>query len=71
MHKVIQLISNFFYNKNIPLFIKSTCSLDELDKKPNHTKISKFKILKEKVARQKTHFFYHLAKTYVQWVQNV
>jgi len=30
-HKIIQLISNFMYNKNMPFFYESTCSLDELD----------------------------------------
>jgi hypothetical protein len=41
MHKCIQLISNFLYNKKHAPFYESTCSLDELDEKPNHTKISK------------------------------
>jgi len=42
MHKVIQLISNFLYNKNMWPFYESKCSLDELDEKPNHKKMSKF-----------------------------
>jgi hypothetical protein len=41
MHKVIQLISNFLYNKKYAPFYESICSLDELDEKPNQTKISK------------------------------
>jgi hypothetical protein len=41
MHKVIQLIFKKLYNEKIPLFMKTTCSLDELDEKPSHTKISK------------------------------
>jgi hypothetical protein len=41
MHKVIKLISNFLYDKNIGPFYENTCSLDELDEKPNQTKISK------------------------------
>jgi len=45
--------------------------LDELDEKPNHTKISNFKILKERVARQRIHLENHLIKNDVQWVQNV
>jgi len=33
----------FLYNKNMPFFsYESICSLDELDEKSNHTKISKF-----------------------------
>jgi predicted nucleotide-binding protein (sugar kinase/HSP70/actin superfamily) len=35
-------MSIFLYNKNMPPFYESTCSLDELDEKPNHLKISKF-----------------------------
>ncbi len=35
------MISNFLYKKNFP-FYENTCSLDELDEKPNQTKISKF-----------------------------
>jgi hypothetical protein len=42
MHKVIQLISNFWYQKKKPFFNESTCSLDEVDEKPNYMKISKF-----------------------------
>ncbi len=41
MHKVIKLISNFLYDKNIGPFYENTCSLDEHDEKPNQTKISK------------------------------
>jgi hypothetical protein len=37
---VIQLISKKLYKKNAPFYV-STCSLDELDKKLNHTKMSK------------------------------
>jgi hypothetical protein len=62
MYKVIQLISNFLYNKNMPPFYESTCSLDQLDKKPNHTKCQSLKILKEKTARQRAHFLNHLTK---------
>ncbi len=40
MHKVIQLISKKLYKKNMH-HNENTCSLDELDEKPNHTKISK------------------------------
>jgi hypothetical protein len=42
MHKIIQLISKDLYNKNMPPSMKVvTCSLDELDEKPNHTKTLK------------------------------
>jgi hypothetical protein len=30
-----------------------------------------FEILKERVAKQKTHFFNHVTKKNVQWAQNV
>jgi len=39
VHKIIQLISNFWQNK-YALFYESTCSLDEFDEKPNYMKIS-------------------------------
>jgi hypothetical protein len=42
----MQLILNFLYNKRCPY--ENTCSLDELDEKPNHTKCQSFEILKEK-----------------------
>jgi hypothetical protein len=35
------LISNFWDNKKHAPFYENTCSLDELDEKPNHSKISK------------------------------
>jgi hypothetical protein len=41
MHKVIQLKSNLFYNKNMPAFIKVHVHWMNLIKKLNHTKISK------------------------------
>jgi hypothetical protein len=50
-HKIIQLISIFLYKKNAP-FYENTRSLDELDEKPNHTKISK----SLNFAWQRTHF---------------
>jgi hypothetical protein len=36
--------------------------LNELDEKPNHTKISKFLNFEGKVTRQRIHFFNHLMK---------
>jgi len=72
MHKVIQLISNFLYNKKMPLFYESTCSLDELDEKPNHTKISKSWNFERKGYKAKDSFFFTIwQKNIVQWVQNV
>ncbi len=47
-------------------FFESTCSLGELDEKPNHTKISNSWNVEIKDS-----FFHHLAKKNVQWVQNV
>jgi len=41
MHKFIQLISKKFTTKHAP-FYESECSLEKLDEKPIHTKISKF-----------------------------
>ncbi len=38
MHKVIQLISNFLYNRNMPPFMKVHVHWMELDEKPSHTK---------------------------------
>jgi hypothetical protein len=52
---------SFVQQKHVP-FCESTHSLGELDEKPNHTKISNSCILKERVAKQRTHFFNHLAK---------
>ncbi len=34
-------------------------------------KFQSLEILKERVAKQRTHSFNHLIKNYVQWVQNV
>ncbi len=41
MHKVIQLISNLLYNKNMPPSMKVYVHYMNLMKKPNYTKISK------------------------------
>jgi len=66
MHKVIQLISKKITTKNAP-FYESTCSLDELDDKPNHTKMWKFWKFERKGCKVRN----HLTKKIVQWVQNV
>jgi hypothetical protein len=47
--------------KHAPLY-ESICSLDELDEKSNHLNFQTFEILKERVARQRTHFLNHLIK---------
>jgi hypothetical protein len=36
--------------------------LDELDEKPKYLNFQPFEILKERVARQRTHFLNHLIK---------
>jgi len=61
----------FVQQKHAP-FYENTCSLAELDEKPNQKKIQNLEILQERVAKQRTHFLNHLIKKYyVQWVQNV
>ncbi len=58
MHKILQLISNFLYNKNMPPSMKGvTCSLDEFDEKPNHTKISKSSKFQKKRLQNKRLIF--------------
>jgi hypothetical protein len=52
----MQLISKKLYNKKHASYYESTCSLNEFDEKSNHTKISKFWILKKSATRQKDHF---------------
>jgi len=71
MHKVIPLISNFLYNKNMPSFMKVHVHWMNLMKNQIIQKFQSFEILKERIARQRVHFLNHLIKTYVQWVQNV
>jgi hypothetical protein len=45
--------------------------LDELDEKPNHSKISSLEILKERALRRRTHFENHLIKKLCSMVSNV
>jgi hypothetical protein len=40
----------------MPPSYESTCSLDELDEKPNHSTIQSLEILKKRVARQRIHY---------------
>jgi hypothetical protein len=49
------LISNVLDKKNMPPFYENTCSLDELDEKPNP-----FEILKKWVTSQRIHLKNHL-----------
>ncbi len=69
MHKVIQLISIFLYNKNMPPSMKVHVHWMNVMKNQIIQKCQNLEILKERVAKQKTHFFNHLTKNYVQWAQ--
>jgi hypothetical protein len=71
MHKVIQLISNFLYNKNMPSSMKIHVQWMNLMKNQIIQKCQSFEILKEMTTRKKIHFFNHLTKNCVQWIQNV
>jgi hypothetical protein len=63
MHNVIQLISNFFYNKNMPPSMKVHVHWMKLMKNQIVQKFQSLKILKKKaIARQRTHFLNHLIK---------
>jgi predicted nucleic acid-binding protein len=61
MHKVIQLISNFYITKYAS-FYKSTCSLGELDEKLNHAKFSIFLNFEKKNCKVDFFFKNHLTK---------
>ncbi len=71
MHKIIQLISNFLYNKNMPPSMKVHVHWMNLMKNKITQKCQSFEIFKERVVRQRAHFLNHLKKNYVQWVQHV
>jgi len=66
MHTIIQLISNFMYNKNLSHFMKIHVHWMNLMKNQIIQKFQSLGILKDKAAKQRTHFFNHLAKCYVQ-----
>jgi hypothetical protein len=51
MHKVIQLISNFVYNKNMPLYMIKNQIIQ---------KFQNLGILKQRATRQRIHFKNHL-----------
>ncbi len=61
-YKIIQLISKFLYNKNMPPSMKVHVHWMNLMKNQIIQKFQNLKILKEKVARQRTHFLNHLIK---------
>ncbi len=62
MRKVIQLISIFLYNRNMPPFMKVHVHWVNFDEKPNHTKISKFWNFKRKGCKAKDSFFWPFGK---------
>jgi L-lactate utilization protein LutB len=62
MHKVIQLISIFLYNKNMPPSMKVRVNWTNSMKNQIIQKYQSFESLKERASRQKTHVFNHLTK---------
>jgi hypothetical protein len=56
MHKIIQLISNFWYNKNMPPSMKVHVHWMNLIKNNYFIFFKNGEILKERAARQRTHF---------------
>jgi len=62
MHKVIQLISNFLYDKNMAPFMKVHVHWMNLMKNQIKQKFQNLEILKERATRQRIHFFNHLIK---------
>jgi len=57
MHKVIQLISNYLYNKNMPPYMKVHVHYMILMKNQIIQKIQSLEILKERATRKRTHFY--------------
>jgi hypothetical protein len=62
MHIVIRLISNFLYNKNMPPSTKIHVHWMNLMKNQIKQKFQSLKILKERVARQRTQFLNNFIK---------
>jgi hypothetical protein len=62
MHKVIPLISNFLYNKNMPSSMKIHVHRMNLMKNQIIQRFQSLEILKKMVTRQRTHFLNHLTK---------
>jgi hypothetical protein len=62
MHKVIQLISNFLYNKSMPPSMKVHVHWMNLMKNKIKQKFQNLEILKKRATKQRTHFKNHLIK---------
>ncbi len=62
MHKIIQLISNSLYNKNMPPFLKVHFHWMNLMKNQIIQKFQSVEILKERATRQKDSFFWPFDK---------
>jgi len=62
IHKVIQFITNFLYNKNVPHSMKVHVHWMNLMKNQIIQKFQSFKILKERTTRNRTHFLKHFTK---------
>jgi hypothetical protein len=62
MHKIIQLISNFLYNKKMPHFIKVHVHWMNLMRNQIIQKFQNLEILQDKATRQRIHFFNHLTE---------
>ncbi len=71
MHKIIQLISNFLYNRIMSPFMKVHVHWMNLMNNQIIQNFHSFEILKEKVKRERILFLTIWKKIYVQWVQNV
>jgi len=56
MYKIIHLISNFLYNKNMSPFMKIHVHLINLMKNQIIQRFHSLEIFKKKTLRQKTHF---------------
>jgi hypothetical protein len=62
MHKVIQFISNFLYNKTMIPSMKVNIHWMNFMKNQNIKKLHSLEILKERATRQRIHFLNHLTK---------
>jgi hypothetical protein len=62
MYKVIQLVSNFLYNKNMPPSMKVHVHWMNLMKNQMIQNFQSLEILKERATRQNTHLQNHLIK---------
>ncbi len=62
MHKVIQLILDFLYNKNMPLSMKIYVHYINLMKTKSYKNFKVFETLKGRVIRKRIHAFDNLTK---------